>query len=86
MGPSAPTPRPPSQVPLPSRQSVRGVPPSAHGRPKPPAPDREDAEEVEVINEIFEKRSWDEKLGSLGIAAIALAACAIAFVVVKFVL
>jgi serine/threonine-protein kinase len=86
MGPSAPTPRPPSPVPLPSRQSVRGVPPSAHGRPKPPAPDRDDAEEVEVINEIFDKRSWDERLGSLGIAAIAVVACAIAFVVVKFVL
>jgi serine/threonine protein kinase len=82
ISPSAQTPKP--SVALPSRQSVRG-------KQAPPPPPVE-PEFVEVLQEPFldddefEVRSWDERLGPLGIAFVAVVACAAAFFVVRFVL
>jgi serine/threonine-protein kinase len=83
VSPSAPTPKPSSHLPLPSRQSVRG--PGAPVKPQA-KPDPEEIRDVEVVDDDGEKRPWDEKVGSYGIVAVAVVLCAIAFVVVKFLL
>jgi serine/threonine-protein kinase len=85
LGPSAQTPKPANLMPLPSRQSVHGTPPKPHLQDLPDDLPIE-VEVVEDVEEVTEKRSWDEKLGSAGIIAIGVLVCAIAFIVVRFVL
>ena len=82
--PSAPTPRPQGQVALPSRNSMRGAP----GQ-KPvsvtPAPHQEEESEADEATAAADKKGWAENFGPIGIAVIAVAACAIGWVVTMFV-
>jgi serine/threonine protein kinase len=83
--PAAPSPRPQVQFALPSRHTVRG-----NGAPPAPAaaPPRHDANPAgpnEAPAE-YRQRSWDEKLGPVGVALIAVAACAIGWAVTMFLL
>jgi serine/threonine-protein kinase len=75
VGPSTPTPRPQGPVALPSRQSLREP---AQPAEKDPHPSHGPHEEVGNFDEP-EKRGWDERLGPLGIAIIAVIACAVAW-------
>jgi serine/threonine-protein kinase len=79
VGPSTPTPKPqPGSVALPNRQSLRNLPVPAPAAQQPPAA----KPEGRVIPGHFEDRSprsWEEKLGPIGITLIALLACALAW-------
>jgi serine/threonine protein kinase len=77
IGPSTPTPKPPGNLALPSRQSVRATPPAV----KPPGQQPQTYE----TDDPTEGRSWDEKLGPIGIAIVAVVACAVAFLMVRFI-
>jgi serine/threonine-protein kinase len=74
-GPSAATPRPQGNLNLPNRQTVRAAPPAA------------EPIDVEVIEdgEVRARRPWDERLGTVGIIVIALAACIIGWALMMFV-
>jgi serine/threonine-protein kinase len=80
--PSAPTPKPQGQVALPSRNSIRGK-----GAPPAPAAAPAKVKQASESNEIppeAVRPAWEQKLGPVGIAVIAVAACAIGWAVTMF--
>jgi serine/threonine-protein kinase len=84
VSPSTPTPRPLSNMSLPSRQSLRG---SSHPAPAPAkTPAAPSSQPIaQVANDISLQRSWDEKLGPVGIILIAVAACVAGWALTTFV-
>jgi serine/threonine-protein kinase len=79
---SRPTPEPPARTApngplLPTRQSMRNGPPPV-AEPKPEPQPAAKAPVPEVADEPV-RRSWEEKLGPIGIAAAAVVACVIAW-------
>ncbi len=85
VSPSAPTPKPQGQAALPSRGSLRGAP--IHKKAAPAAEPRHERNSDHGDTEPQEasgKKRWDEKLGPVGIAVIAVAVCAIGWAVTMF--
>jgi serine/threonine-protein kinase len=75
IGPSAPTPRPPGSVSLPSRQSLRNNQPPAAPPPVPAKaePDERVYEYAEYASESDSSRNWlDERVSPIAVAAVAL--------------
>jgi len=82
--PAAATPRPRGNLPLPTRQNVQQATPQ-------PAPAKRPAEKIphRLPESYFESDAppgWDEKIGQVGIAVIAIVACAAAWAVMTFLL
>jgi serine/threonine-protein kinase len=78
--PSAPTPRPQGQVALPSRHSVLGNP----GHKPAPAPKHQKESAADEAAPASGELGWNQKFGPIGIAVIAVAACAIGWAVTMF--
>jgi serine/threonine-protein kinase len=82
VAPSAPTPRPSSHVSLPSRNSLRGKPAPA---PVAPEPAEDDNPERRIPGAQPEPpRTWEERLGPVGITVIAVVLCAIGWAITMF--
>jgi serine/threonine-protein kinase len=93
VGPSSDTPRPahsattrPAPASLPNRRSIRSPAPAAPKPPAPePAPRREPARAVERPQSAPapepDGRTWEERLGPLGVALGAVVACAVAWLI-----
>ncbi len=80
--PSAPTPRPQGQVSLPSRNTLRG---GAGQQAAAAAPvDHEQEHDADEARPFRRERTWDEKLGPVGIALVAVVACAIGWAITMF--
>jgi serine/threonine-protein kinase len=84
---SAPTPKPSlSSISLPNRQSIRGMAPAAPPPPPKPVAERPAAPEAQVQDEQSEFKSWDDKYGQAGVVLVAVAACALAWAVMTYLL
>jgi serine/threonine-protein kinase len=84
VAPAAVPPRSQSQLALPSRDSLRGAPTrKAPPVPEPRPHDNPDRDETAPQRQPAEK-SWDEKLGPIGVAAIAVVSCALGWAITMF--
>jgi serine/threonine protein kinase len=86
---STPTPKPQAMGSLPTRNSLKGSP----SAPPPPAPKPEPVEVFDengdrvvpgACNDVLTTVSWEERLGPTGITIVAVAACAVVYLVAAY--